>query len=107
MKSQLCNIPQKCEVARAARSNRTHGCSFHNPLNVAANDSVDLAGLNSIEQSVMHLPDIHYEKVHALREQVRSGSYHVDASKTAEAILSVACESNGAGQKQRTGPEKH
>jgi len=49
--------------------------------------SPDPSGVTSLEAQVMATPEIRSDRVAALRESIRNGSYQVDAGSIADAIL--------------------
>jgi len=49
--------------------------------------SADPSGVSSLEAQVLATPEIRADRVAALRDAVRNGSYQVDPSKIADAIL--------------------
>jgi len=49
--------------------------------------SSDALSTSSLEAQVMATPEVRHDKVEALRQQVQSGQYKVDADQIAKAIL--------------------
>jgi len=47
----------------------------------------DTHSVQSLTSQAMNSPEVRQGKVDALRQSVNSGEYHVDASKTADAIV--------------------
>ena len=48
------------------------------------------AGVGGLEAQVLSTPEIRQDRVAALRESIRNGSYQVDPGKVADAILNEA-----------------
>jgi flagellar biosynthesis anti-sigma factor FlgM len=79
-------IPSDLTTDRAqnsAKSDKTSGTSS------PAQDgfSVDTTNLGALQAQAMATPEIRHDRVQALRESIRNGSYEIDPAKIADAML--------------------
>jgi flagellar biosynthesis anti-sigma factor FlgM len=86
------NIGQIQDAAEAAQSSLKSSPSSAGRLTPSdvANLSSDYGKVQALTAAISSLPEIRQDKVAALAESVRSGTYAVSGDKVAEAIMSHA-----------------
>ncbi|HUK25277.1 MAG TPA: flagellar biosynthesis anti-sigma factor FlgM [Terriglobales bacterium] len=72
--------------AKSAKSSPASAASSGDGASFSAN----AGGMDALEASVLATPEIRQDRVAALREALRSGSYQTDPSQIAEAMLREA-----------------
>ncbi len=74
----------RSSATRAAGSEATAGNAN---LSHSANDQVSLSGASNLLDLAKSLPSFKQSKIDALTNQVRSGTYQVDAAATSRSLL--------------------
>ncbi len=80
------SLPAELTTDRAqnsAKSDKTSGVS--SPAHDGV--SVDTTSVGSLQAQALATPEIRHDRVQALREQIRNGSYEIDPAKIADAML--------------------
>jgi negative regulator of flagellin synthesis FlgM len=82
-------ISNQAAAERVSRNSGKSGSAAGTSAD-GATFSADRAGVGGLEAQVLATPAIREDRVAALRESIRNGSYQVDPGKIADAMLKEA-----------------
>jgi len=72
-------------TARSGKSSKASGGNFS--ANEGASFSGDTANVGGLTTLALQAPEVRQDRVSALREAVRNGSYQIDAGSIADAMM--------------------
>jgi negative regulator of flagellin synthesis FlgM len=79
-------VATDCSAKTSGKSAKSSGSAS----NDKASFSVDASSISSLEAQALAAPEVRQDRVNALREAIRSGSYDVDPGQIAGAMLREA-----------------